>query len=179
MAVSPAFSICQCEFSSPLRFIPRKKARPLFSNLQDGSEQPSSEPAAIELEFLGVKKHPNFSNFQGFFLCVCAVQPDGKGDVLKTSVKSGEKVLRNVMRENKLELYGLYGKLMNCGGGGSCGTCIVEILEGQELLSQPTSAEKKHLKQKPGTWRLACQTIVGDKSNAGRVVVQRLPQKKK
>ncbi|EFJ22344.1 hypothetical protein SELMODRAFT_59157, partial [Selaginella moellendorffii] len=104
---------------------------------------------------------------------------DGKGDVLKTSVKSGEKVLRNVMRENKLELYGLYGKLMNCGGGGSCGTCIVEILEGQELLSQPTSAEKKHLKQKPGTWRLACQTIVGDKSNAGRVVVQRLPQKKK
>ncbi|XP_024533966.1 photosynthetic NDH subunit of subcomplex B 3, chloroplastic isoform X3 [Selaginella moellendorffii] len=158
MAVSPAFSICQCEFSSPLRFIPRKKARPLFSNLQDGSEQPSSEPAAIELEFLG---------------------PDGKGDVLKTSVKSGEKVLRNVMRENKLELYGLYGKLMNCGGGGSCGTCIVEILEGQELLSQPTSAEKKHLKQKPGTWRLACQTIVGDKSNAGKVVVQRLPQKKK
>ncbi|KAH1212976.1 Photosynthetic NDH subunit of subcomplex B 3, chloroplastic [Glycine max] len=51
-----------------------------------------------------------------------------------------------------------HGKLMNCGGGGSCGTCIVE---------------------KPESWRLACQTIVGNKENSGKVVVQRIPQWKK
>ncbi|KAG5121695.1 hypothetical protein JHK84_040035 [Glycine max] len=31
------------------------------------------------------------------------------------------------MLDNKIELYATYGKLMNCGGGGSCGTCIVEV----------------------------------------------------
>jgi ferredoxin len=44
-----------------------------------------------------------------------------------TSVVSGEKLLRTIILDNKLELYGLYGKVMNCGGGGSCGTCIVEV----------------------------------------------------
>ncbi|OIT25088.1 protein plastid transcriptionally active 10 [Nicotiana attenuata] len=32
---------------------------------------------------------------------------------------------------------------------------------------------------KPESWRLACQTIVGNKENSGKVVVQRLPQWKK
>jgi ferredoxin len=96
-----------------------------------------------------------------------------------TSVVSGEKLLRTIILDNKLELYGLYGKVMNCGGGGSCGTCIVEILEGKDLLNERTDAEYKFLKKKPETWRLSCQTIVGDKSNSGEVVVQRLPQKKK
>jgi len=36
---------------------------------------------------------------------------------------------------------------MNCGGGGSCGTCIVEILEGKELLNERTDAEYKYLKK--------------------------------
>ncbi|KAE9586468.1 hypothetical protein Lalb_Chr24g0402311 [Lupinus albus] len=32
---------------------------------------------------------------------------------------------------------------------------------------------------KPESWRLACQTIVGNKENSGKVVVQRIPQWKK
>eukprot|EP00250_Pteridium_aquilinum_P016081 c22930_g1_i1 orf=96-779(+) len=122
----------------------------------------SSGPPTIDLEFLGLE--------QG---------QDGLPMVDKVSVASGEKVLRTVMNEQKLELYGLYGKIMNCGGGGSCGTCIVEVLEGSDLLSERTDAEERYLKKNPSTWRLACQTIVGDKSNSGKVVVQRLPQKKK
>ncbi|XP_024394748.1 photosynthetic NDH subunit of subcomplex B 3, chloroplastic [Physcomitrium patens] len=107
------------------------------------------------------------------------VGPEAGGEVTTTSVGSGEKLLRNIILENKLELYGLYGKVMNCGGGGSCGTCVVEILEGKELLNERTDTEYKYLKKKPESWRLSCQTIVGDKSNSGKVVVQRLPQKKK
>eukprot|EP00250_Pteridium_aquilinum_P016082 c22930_g1_i2 orf=96-611(+) len=53
------------------------------------------------------------------------------------------------------------------------------VLEGSDLLSERTDAEERYLKKNPSTWRLACQTIVGDKSNSGKVVVQRLPQKKK
>ncbi|GAQ78903.1 hypothetical protein KFL_000200550 [Klebsormidium nitens] len=96
-----------------------------------------------------------------------------KVDYAKTV--SGTKVLRNLMQENKIELYKLYGKLMNCGGAGNCGTCEVEILEGAELLSERTDAEYKYLKKKPDTYRLACQTIVGDKSNRGKVVVRKTP----
>ncbi|XP_031476913.1 uncharacterized protein LOC116248302 isoform X2 [Nymphaea colorata] len=73
----------------------------------------------------------------------------------------------------------LQGKVMNCGGGGSCGTCIVEILDGKDLLSERTNAELRYLKKKPDSWRLACQTIVGNKTNSGKVIVQCKPQWKK
>eukprot|EP00850_Spirogloea_muscicola_P017544 SM000152S01532 [mRNA] locus=s152:4047:4876:- [translate_table: standard] len=73
------------------------------------------------------------------------------------------------MLESRLELYGAYGKVMNCNSGGSCGTCIVQILEGQELLNERTDTELRKLNKKPEAWRLACQTIVGDKSNSGKV----------
>ncbi|GAB2233466.1 hypothetical protein Droror1_Dr00002689 [Drosera rotundifolia] len=116
----------------------------------------------IELEFVGPK-----------------AGRDGSYPVEKARAVSGEKLLRNVMLDNKIELYATYGKVMNCGGGGSCGTCIVEILDGKELLNERTNTELRYLKKKPESWRLACQTIVGDKENSGKVVVQRLPQWKK
>eukprot|EP00257_Ricinus_communis_P015276 XP_015573156.1 photosynthetic NDH subunit of subcomplex B 3, chloroplastic isoform X2 [Ricinus communis] len=104
---------------------------------------------------------------------------DGKYPVDRVKAISGEKLLRNIMSENKLELYAAYGKVMNCGGGGSCGTCIVEILDGKDLLNEKTNTELRYLKKKAESWRLACQTIVGNKENSGKVVVQRLPQWKK
>uniref|UniRef100_A0A7N0TCN1 2Fe-2S ferredoxin-type domain-containing protein n=1 Tax=Kalanchoe fedtschenkoi TaxID=63787 RepID=A0A7N0TCN1_KALFE len=135
-----------------------------FVTLAVDSSSSESPPAAtespeIELEFIGPKP-----------------VGDGSYPVDKVKVKSGEKVLRNIMLENKLELYGAYGKVMNCGGGGTCGTCIVEVVDGKDLLNERTNTEMKYLKKKPDTWRLACQTIVGNKENAGKVVIQRLPQ---
>ncbi|KAG4933963.1 hypothetical protein JHK87_047965 [Glycine soja] len=88
-------------------------------------------PPEIELEFIGPKPGS-----------------DGSYPVERVKAISGEKLLRNIMLDNKIELYATYGKLMNCAGGGSCGTCIVE---------------------KPESWRLACQTIVGNKENSGKV----------
>ncbi|KAM7257536.1 hypothetical protein ACFE04_013277 [Oxalis oulophora] len=116
----------------------------------------------IELEFIG----PKPGN-------------DGSYPLHKAKAVSGEKLLRSIMSDNKIKLYATYGKVMNCGGGGSCGTCIVEILDGKELLNERTDAELKYLKKKPESWRLACQTIVGNKENSGKVVVQRIPQWKK
>uniref|UniRef100_A0A7N0TBV9 Uncharacterized protein n=1 Tax=Kalanchoe fedtschenkoi TaxID=63787 RepID=A0A7N0TBV9_KALFE len=69
--------------------------------------------------------------------------------------------MRNIMLESKLELYGAY------------------VVDGKDLLNERTNTELKYFKKKPDTWRLACQTIVGNKENAGKVVIQRLPQWKK
>jgi ferredoxin len=68
--------------------------------------------------------------------------------------------LREKTLQNGIDLYTFKGKLMNCGGYGQCGTCIVEIVEGMENLSPRTEVEKRKLKKKPETYRLACQTLV-------------------
>ncbi|XP_024952997.2 photosynthetic NDH subunit of subcomplex B 3, chloroplastic isoform X2 [Citrus sinensis] len=109
--------------------------RPKFVSLAVNSTEPSSpepEKPEIELEFIAPR-----------------AGDDGSYPVERAKAISGEKLLRNIMLDNKIELYATYGKVMNCGGGGSCGTCIVE---------------------KPESWRLACQTIVGNKENSGKFV---------
>ncbi|KAL3500447.1 hypothetical protein ACH5RR_039540 [Cinchona calisaya] len=142
-------------------FLPKAKPSASISFATSSSEiSPATlEMPEIELEFIAPK-----------------AGADGKYPVEKAKAISGEKLLRNIMLDNKIELYATYGKVMNCGGGGSCGTCIVEIIDGKDLLNERTNTELRYLKKKPETWRLACQTIVGNKENSGKVVVQRLPQ---
>jgi ferredoxin len=92
-------------------------------------------------------------------------------------VKEGKEVvaasganLRLKAMENGVDIYTFKGKLMNCGGYGQCGTCIVEIVDGMENLSPRTEVENRKLKRKPDTYRLACQTLVN-----GPVSVQTKP----
>ncbi|MEC4885224.1 MAG: 2Fe-2S iron-sulfur cluster-binding protein [Scytonema sp. PMC 1070.18] len=68
--------------------------------------------------------------------------------------------LRQRAMQNNVEIYKLVGKMMNCGGYGQCGCCVVEVVEGMENLSPRTDAENKLLKKKPENYRLACQTLV-------------------
>ncbi|MEQ9553921.1 MAG: 2Fe-2S iron-sulfur cluster-binding protein [Coleofasciculus sp. G3-WIS-01] len=68
--------------------------------------------------------------------------------------------LREKALQNKIDLYTFKGKLMNCGGYGQCGTCIVEVVEGMENLSPRTEVEQRKLKKKPESYRLACQVLV-------------------
>ncbi|KAJ3683776.1 hypothetical protein LUZ60_014003 [Juncus effusus] len=142
-------------------FLPVRSSADSASAASTSVSETVSKPQ-IELQFIGPK-----------------VGDDGNYPIDTATAVSGEKLLRNIMNENKMELYAAYGKVMNCGGGGSCGTCIVEIVDGKELLNERTNTENKYLKKKPESWRLACQTIVGNKENSGQVVVQRLPQWKK
>lgn len=44
-----------------------------------------------------------------------------------------------------------------CAGAGICGSCLVEVTEGKENLSEPTQAEKDFLGEDETTKRLACQ----------------------
>ncbi|KAL2544750.1 Photosynthetic NDH subunit of subcomplex B 3 [Forsythia ovata] len=147
----------------PATFLPRKP--PTFISFATASPETTAAPTEkpeIELEFIGPKPGA-----------------DGKPPIDRAKAISGEKLLRNIMLDDKIELYAAYGKVMNCGGGGSCGTCIVEIIDGKDLLNERTNTELRYLKKKPESWRLACQTIVGNKENSGKVVVQRLPQWRK
>ena len=81
--------------------------------------------------------------------------------------------LRLKAMENRIDIYTLVGKMTNCGGYGQCGTCIVEITDGMENLSPLTETEKKKLKKKPETYRLACQTLVN-----GSITVKTKPSAK-
>ncbi|KAL4603711.1 hypothetical protein ACB092_10G143600 [Castanea dentata] len=137
------------------------RKKPFSVSVAANSPAPPEKPE-IELEFIGPK-----------------AESDGSYPLETARAISGEKLLRNIMLDNKIELYATYGKVMNCGGGGSCGTCIVEIIDGKDLLNERTNTELRYLKKKPESWRLACQTIVGNKENSGKVVVQRIPQRKK
>lgn len=78
--------------------------------------------------------------------------------------------LREKMVQNGIDLYTFMGKMMNCGGYGQCGTCVVEIVEGMENLSPRTEVENRKLKKKPNNYRLACQTLVN-----GPVIVATKP----
>ncbi|AFZ44022.1 ferredoxin [Halothece sp. PCC 7418] len=80
--------------------------------------------------------------------------------------------LREKALENRIDLYTFKGKMLNCGGYGQCGTCVVEVAEGMENLSERTPAEQQKLKKKPDTYRLSCQTIV----NSGEVSIITKPQ---
>lgn len=102
--------------------------------------------------------------------------PDGTPDMHCRTAVGGQK-LRDIMLDNNVELYGPYSRpLLNCGGGGTCGTCIVEVVEGKELLSPRTDKEKEKLKKKPKNWRLACQATVGKPDSRGMVIIQQLPE---
>jgi ferredoxin len=62
--------------------------------------------------------------------------------------------------ENQIDLYTFMGKMTNCGGYGQCGTCTIEVVEGMENLSPRTKFEERKLKNKPDSYRFACQCLV-------------------
>ena len=82
--------------------------------------------------------------------------------------------LRLKAMENQVDLYTFGGKLMNCGGYGQCGTCVVDITEGGSNLSPRTAVEDRMLKKRPPSCRLACQALVN-----GPVSVETKPPKRK
>lgn len=68
--------------------------------------------------------------------------------------------LRRSLLAEKIDLYTLGGKLKNCGGGGSCGTCVVAIEDGVYSTNGRTPKEEHLLKGKPAHFRLACRTLI-------------------
>ncbi|KAI4325306.1 hypothetical protein MLD38_030718 [Melastoma candidum] len=138
------------------------KVRAIATVPDGGSESvasPATEPSSVNFIFVSP-----------------VLLPDGTPDVHQRVAVGGRK-LRNIMLDANIDLYGPYGRpLLNCAGGGTCATCMVEVVQGSELLSPKTDKEKEKLKRKPKNWRLACQTVVGKPDSRGTMIIQQLPE---
>jgi ferredoxin len=67
--------------------------------------------------------------------------------------------LRRVLLDNGVDVYGVKGKLTNCGGGGSCGTCAVRVTD-NDYWEQRPDFEALRLKKYDANARLSCNTII-------------------
>nr|KJB70434.1 hypothetical protein B456_011G072900 [Gossypium raimondii]KJB70436.1 hypothetical protein B456_011G072900 [Gossypium raimondii] len=84
------------------------------------STVPDSESTAKD-------KEPDEPPAVDFAFVHSVLLPDGTPDVHFRRACGGQK-LRDIMLDNNMELYGPYGRpLLNCAGGGTCGTCMVEV----------------------------------------------------
>ena len=63
----------------------------------------------------------------------------------------------------------------DCGAEGTCATCAVAIVEGQNLLS-PAGQQEQQIFVKHPRWRMACKTVVGFGMREGQVSVRVNPR---
>jgi ferredoxin len=65
----------------------------------------------------------------------------------------------------------------DCGGEGICGTCLVQVLEGKELLNEPDAIEEMVTRKwGAANWRLSCRVVVGATNAPGVVRLRLMPQ---
>jgi ferredoxin len=107
---------------------------------------------------------------------------DPSGSVQTIDGLAGENLRRLLLRRGA-KLYDSITKRFDmpfatgdCAGEGLCGTCLVNILSGQEMLNTPVDQEQYITKGRPSSWRASCRTIVGADNKAGTLRVSVHPQ---
>jgi len=68
--------------------------------------------------------------------------------------------LRNVLLDAKVAVYGERAKFTNCGGGMSCGTCVVEVSDNLDWEKRPDIETRRLSKKYAESARLSCNTII-------------------
>jgi len=104
---------------------------------------------------------------------VTVLEKKGKDSFKTTEVEvSTDQDMRSALLAAGIDVYTLRGKLTNCGGGASCGTCKVDVVEGGALCNGVSGREDRKLNGQPESWRLACSLqVFGD-----GVTIQTKPQ---
>jgi ferredoxin len=59
----------------------------------------------------------------------------------------------------------------DCGAEGTCATCAVNIVKGEELLSPAKTQEQQIFVNKP-RWRMACKAVVGHGMREGEMIIK-------
>ena len=88
---------------------------------------------------------------------VTVKMPNGETKVVINTLKGT--LLRPLLLDANVDLYAGATKLTNCGGGGSCGTCVVSVVDNEDWEKRP-DFEAKKLKKYDTTARLSCNTVI-------------------
>ena len=68
--------------------------------------------------------------------------------------------LRKAALDAGVNPYKSLNNLNNCSGVGQCGTCVMEVVEGEGNLSPRSDVEEVYLADRPANFRLSCRTTV-------------------
>jgi ferredoxin len=82
---------------------------------------------------------------------------------------------RGVKLNDKLSQRFDNGGTGDCGADGTCATCVVGILQGDELLS-PKGLQETQILVKNPRWRMACKTIIGYGQQEGEMTIRVNPR---
>eukprot|EP00977_Amphora_coffeiformis_P001414 scaffold287_cov173-Amphora_coffeaeformis.AAC.28 len=91
--------------------------------------------------------------------------------------------LRRLLLRKDIRLYNRKTKRFDmpyatgdCAGEGLCGTCLVAVNEGMDLLNPKDGAEELITRGRPLSWRASCRTVVGSNNEGGTIQVRVQPQ---
>ncbi|KAL7549149.1 hypothetical protein ACHAWF_012427 [Thalassiosira exigua] len=100
----------------------------------------------------------------GATVTIAVQQPETNKPDIELSARVGDNLRKTLLANSDIELYrGLKKKLGNCGGGGQCGYCAVELIDEEGVWGERSEYEAKKIgKNGSEKCRLACMNnIVG------------------
>jgi ferredoxin len=106
----------------------------------------------------------------------------GQPSPVEIDALAGENLRRLLLRKGikiynpKTKRFDMPFATGDCAGEGLCGTCLVAIQEGRDLLSPPQADEKRIIAGRPLSWRASCRTVVGPNNQPGTIRLQTQPQ---
>jgi ferredoxin len=110
------------------------------------------------------------------------VEVDDGTSVRKIEALAGENLRRLLLRKHT-QLYDDRSKRFDmpfatgdCGGEGLCGTCLVNVKQGDELLGPKSMDEELVTRGRPTSWRASCRAVVGPDNQGGTIRLEIRPQ---
>jgi ferredoxin len=107
----------------------------------------------------------------GTDVLITVKQPEANKPDIILNAKVGDNLRKTLLNNKEIELYrGIKKKLGNCGGGGQCGFCAVELIDDEGCWGERSDYEAQKIgKNGSEKCRLACMNNI-----AGPAVVKTL-----
>ncbi|KAL3922601.1 MAG: hypothetical protein SGARI_006412 [Bacillariaceae sp.] len=126
-----------------------------------------SEDEKIILLLKRLRRKPKYPPSEG--------EPDTKLELFAGENLRRAMLTRGVKLNDPLSLRFDSGGTGDCGGEATCSTCVVNVVDGGNLLNPQKTQEQQMLVKNP-RWRLACKAIVGYGDQEGSMVIKVNPR---